>query len=307
MALPRLRLALLVAGAAGIAFLNPWLLLLAAGGYAAGWAARRIVRAVRAQRGAAKAGTRVKILGALGLAGVLAAVVVATTQVTFDEGVDGGPGLRATWSAPYRARLVYADGVFRISEQFKLSPRLRAKPGVLAPGGTPADPAWSRVGLRDGQLVIEHRRPPIAANVRTYPLRTSIRIALTSFRLADGDRIVPSESSTVDVTGPRRLIADTDPSTTSTTKLSRDRERRRITLVDSGSFEAVDAIDLQANSVLARNPVVSPLLGLSLWTPVVWVIGILSAILGDWAKDRIKRLLGLARDPAPDAPAGAPV
>ncbi|HEY3184909.1 MAG TPA: hypothetical protein VGJ77_18860 [Gaiellaceae bacterium] len=304
MALPRLQLALLVVAAVAIAFLNPWLLLFAAVGYVGGWVIRALLHALSPAR--AQVRTLARIIGVV-LAPIASIVgLVLTFGPDLRPGGDGGPQARRTWTAPYRAQLVYAHGVLRVREQFKLPSRLRVKPGFVGSETALADSRWSKVKLVDGQLVIEHRRPEIVPHIRKWPLRTSVHVSLTSYELNGGDLIVPAEGSTADITGPRDLVASTDPSTTATTELPGNLERRRITLLDSGSFDEIDAITFQANSALARNPVVRPLLGASLWTPLLGITAIATAILKDWLTDRIKRLLRLKKHAAPDAPARAP-
>jgi hypothetical protein len=151
---------------------------------------------------------------------------------------------------------------------------------------------WQRPSRLNGSLVFIRRRPNIDAPVRLYPLNTPIRFRVPAIFVGPGPTsLVPDDRSFVDLLAPRSLIRSTDPAA----EIVGDAGtfvRRRVSLDSEGGFP-VDAIAIDANSPLARNPIVHRMQNLTLWTPLGYLLAILAAILSDEIKERVRRLLRL--------------
>jgi hypothetical protein len=302
---PAIRLVIVVGVVVTVAFLNLWLAVAIGVGFLVGEAARWLVRRLRhfgRRRAIAIAAAAVSV--------VLIGAAVAVLSSGFDK--PQGASAPAFWSLPYNVEARYADNQFTVKEQVQVSPAdVR---GILGISGKRRLPRATSSGARLHELVLSDAaaegwtaktvkqnlvltsRPFVVRRpVRLWPLSTSLTFPIRTLSL--GPRrvsAVPDVDSTIDVFAAPGVIRRTTPPS-SAEDWGDGTTRRHIALADAGGFagDLPTTIRVEANSVLARNPVVRRIRDWTVWTPVLWLTAIVTALLSDAVKGWIKRVIRL--------------
>jgi hypothetical protein len=153
---------------------------------------------------------------------------------------------------------------------------------------------WGRVEVRENGFVVHHRPLTIERPIRVWPLTTdlSLPIPQLAFWVAS---VEPDHTTKIDLFAAPRVFKQTSPPS-SEEYWNGQVTRRRIVLDDASDLSGDTAkVRIEANSVLARNPVVAQVRDWTVWTPILWLATLISAILSDTIKGWITRLLRLGK------------
>jgi hypothetical protein len=310
-----------------LVFFNPLFAVLAIFAFAAGLIARPTLRARWQLVGWMRRHVKAVVIG-IAMAAVFGVALVVALLVIFPfkVGLGGGIAPVSAWSIHYRAVVRYAKRTFAVREQYLVdrsvladaatvlhpSPRRSlmppsrqrrgSSPNLLSPRSvTPADvqvfrrlfrrQGWRFVSTQDRSFVFERHRQPSHQAVSAWPLRTTLKFPILRVNLEQGLFFAPDDSSSVTLIAPSAVVHRTVPGAGGES-IGDHLEQFQISLDAHGGF-AIERLTIEANSPLARNPLVAKLLTFTLWTPLQVAVSLLFLVLGDAAKDRLKRVLGI--------------
>ena len=232
----------------------------------------------------------------------LATVAIATVVVSFASlHYTSQPAVR-TEQVPYRASVIYRDDRFEAHEEYRLAKKILRSKGILRrPKGTqrsvlvvPA--AWTETQI-GADIIFAHSKVVRVSPVPLWPMRTTLSLPITTLDFPH-IRFEPDATSTVQLDAPSSVVEATSPSSDSV-PASAGRVRRVITLNSAGQFESVGRVEVVAYSRIGRNPIVRPLLELSFWSPIKWILATLiiasSALFSDALKDWLRAVLRFAK------------
>jgi hypothetical protein len=332
-----LALVVVLVAASVVAFFDPTLAVVAVASFVLGLVARpalrrgaRLIRLMRDHPKRAAAGI------IAGMALILLAALIAALALLAAHPKGGGVTtvVRSEDTAPYRAQVRYASRSFAVREQYIVDRSLVAETAPAFSGRltrashapTLADVrrvsalfkqhGWRLVATQNQRLVFERDRRSPHRPTATWPLRTTLKFTVPEPALVPADElrrgvtILPDDSSTVTLIAGSGVVHRTVPEAVAE-PIENKEEQFQISLNSHGGFPT-DRVIIETNSPLARNPVVEKLLTLTFWTPLQVALSLLCIVLGDVAKERLKRVLRLGNNnggqtaaPVPSGQSGA--
>ena len=143
-------------------------------------------------------------------------------------------------------------------------------------------------------FVVHHRPLTIERSIRVWPLSTDLSLPIPQLALWIA-AIEPDDTTKIDMFAAPRVFKQTSPPSNEE-YWDGQVTRRRVVLGDASDLSGDAAkVRIEANSVLARNPVIGQVRDWTVWTPILWLATLVSAILSDTIKGWIMRLLRLGK------------